>query len=127
MLFHVTLSKKRQYMGTTFSVRWSIRQKNLAITLRKFSIFLYQTFKLCCLLQHGYDAKIFRSRSNLIELCPFSYLDFYSDKEPEGDTSVHLNSHLLWFHYILRWFNFHVFRAKGCARNQTLAKINDII
>jgi len=48
--------------------------------------------------QHN-DAKLFRSKLHLLEFCPFLYLDFvniycYSDKIPEGDTSVQLNSNL---------------------------------
>lgn len=37
---------------------------------------------------------------------------------------------LMWYHYISCWFNhvnFRVFRTRGCAWNQTPAKIKDII
>jgi hypothetical protein len=42
--------------------------------------------------------------------------------------NVKLQLHvLLWYHYISRWFNFPIFLTKGCERNQSLAKINNII
>jgi hypothetical protein len=34
--------------------------------------------------------------------------------------------HLLWYHYISRWFNFRVFRATSTARKSTPVKLNHL-
>jgi hypothetical protein len=69
--FCVDLSQKRRYIGTALSVRLSIRHENLALAI---TLPFLNIFKLYCLWQHARDnVKFFRSRSHLMELCPFFF------------------------------------------------------
>jgi hypothetical protein len=77
--FCVTLPKNRQYTRIALSVLQFVRlswKPNIGYDCH-FLTFLHQTSKWYCLWQQGYgDAKIFRSRSHLTELCPFLYRHF---------------------------------------------------
>jgi len=90
------------YIEIALSVCPSVRRSVSKTYFDNFLIFLHQTLRIYCVWQHGHNNhdKVFRSKSHLLELCPFLFFDFvnvfaFLTKYPRA--TLQLNTHLVLF------------------------------